>query len=115
MKHPHDIVVLSIKYDEANFLIVVEALVTDRFSYYGFGTFLENVEPEEVRITPRAKEILLSLTERSGLQGMEFWPENRIAWASTSTKFSIPTRDINVPSGAKGWIKNFLETDLEEV
>lgn len=96
--------VLSISYDEENSRMDVTVLLAERFTYYGFGTFLEDVTSGEVEITAEAKQVLLSLPELSGLQGMEFWPDNRLAWASPSPKFSIPTKDINVPSEAKKWI-----------
>ena len=98
---------LEIKYDETKNLIMVEALISARFTHYGFGTFLENVEPNEVRITQKALKVLLQVPERGGLQGMEFWADNRLAWGSLSLKFSVSPQDINVPQKAKQWIKQF--------
>lgn len=95
---------LSIEYDKATDFINLTVLQPKRFTHYGFGTFLENVQPGEIEITPEAKEVLLNLPERPGFQGMEFWPDNRLAWASPAFVFTVSTADINMPSGAKQWV-----------
>lgn len=97
---------LRIGYDKDNKRINLRALEPDRFNYFGFGTFLENVTPDDIDITPEAKKVLLNLPERPRFQGMEFWPDNRLAWASTSPRFAVPIEYINVPDGAKQWIVN---------
>lgn len=96
---------LKITYDKEDKTIGVEACQSKRFNYYGFGTFLENVNPTEAQITKLALDVLLAQPERGGLQGLEFWPEKRLAWASRSPTFRIPVDNINVPSGAKNWIR----------
>ena len=91
--------------DEEGKCVAVKALKVKRFTHYGFGTFLENVAPSEVSITQEALDILLECPERRGLQGLEFWPDNRLAWGSRSPYLLIPVDQINVPSAAKKWIK----------
>lgn len=104
---------LHISSDPECALIIVETLKPERFTHYGFGTFLENLVEGEVTITPDAKRILLATPERSGLQGLEFWADNRIAWASRDLRFAIPIGDINVPEGAKSWIAKLEEREVE--
>ena len=98
---------LENRYNKTKNLILVEVLTPARFTHYGFGTFLENVDPSEVRITEEALEVLLRVPERPGLQGMEFWANNLLAWGSPNPKLSVSPNDINVPREAKRWIKQF--------
>lgn len=74
-----------------------------RMTRYGFGLFLENVKPKEVLATQAAIDALCSQPQRGGIQGMEFWPANRLAFCATI----VPLNAINVPTGAKRWIKKF--------
>ena len=96
---------IQVETNEKGKHIAVEALRSERFTHYGFGTFLENIIPSEVSITKEALDILLQCPERNGLQGLEFWPDNRLAWANLSPYYIIPIDKINVPSEAKKWIK----------
>lgn len=96
---------IEVEEDDGENCIAVKALKNKRFTHYGFGTFLENVVPSEVSITQDALDILLECPERSGLQGLEFWPDNRLAWGTPHPYTLIPINQINVPSEAKKWIK----------
>ena len=96
---------IEVEEDDGDKCIAVKALKIKRFTHYGFGTFLENVVPSEVSITQEALNILLECPERSGLQGLEFWPDNRLAWGTPNPYTLIPIDQINVPSEAKKWIK----------
>lgn len=97
---------LKISYDEEKEEIILKTLNPKRFTHYGFGTFLENVAPKEILISKNALEVLLHCPERSGLQGLEFWQDNRLAWGSLSPDFIVPYNSINCPKGAKSWLKN---------
>jgi len=97
---------LKISYDKDKEEIVLKSLNPKRFTHYGFGTFLENVDPKEILISKGALEALVNCPERSGLQGLEFWPDNRLAWGSLSKNFIVPYDSINCPKGAKSWLKN---------
>lgn len=83
----------------------VKAINEGRLTHYGFGTFLENIEPSEIEITPEAREALLAQPERDGLQGLEFWGDNRIAWAHPGPEIEVHPDDVNVPKSAKEWIR----------
>lgn len=83
----------------------MDALKPERFTHYGFGTFLENINPEEVLISESALEALLKCPARSGLQGLEFWPENRLAWGDPRPYIAVPYDAINCPNGAKKWLR----------
>ena len=92
--------------------LVLEALMPERFTNYGFGTFLENVDPKEVQITRLALEMLEKEQERRGLNGLEFWPDFRLAWGSLSLKFLVEAGDINLPAKAKEWVRQFRIKEL---
>ncbi len=92
----------------------VKALNKDRLTHYGFGTFVENVEPSEIAITPEAREALLAQPERGGLQGLEFWPDNRMAWGDPGPQIEVHPDDVNVPEGAKKWIRQMSVIAPEE-
>lgn len=96
---------LKISYDENKEEIVLESLNPKRFTYYGFGTFLENINPEDILISKGALKALINCPERSGVQGLEFWPANRLAWGNPSPNFIVPYDAINCPDGAKSWLK----------
>ena len=87
----------------------LKATDSDRWQNFGFGTFLCDVAKGEVEITQEAMDELLKQPERSGLQGMEFWPDHRLAWGSTSRDFRVSCECINVPSAAKDWIRERFE------
>ena len=85
--------------------IHIQVLDPERFVGHGSGSFMCDVENEEVEITAAARDALLEGQERDGLQAMEFWEERRLGWASTDHDFLAPVAAINVPAGAKEWIK----------
>ncbi|MBI2673426.1 hypothetical protein HYX19_04140 [Candidatus Woesearchaeota archaeon] len=96
---------LKISYDGNKEEITLKTLNPTRFTHYGFGTFLEHIDPKEILISEGALEALLHCPERRGLQGLEFWPENRLAWGSLSKNFIVPYDSINCPKGTKSWLK----------
>ncbi len=71
--------------------------------HYGFGTFLCNIQPNEIECDDFAKNALMNAREQAGFNGLEIWPDNRIAWGDPSHSIIMP---INVLSKAKGsdWI-----------
>ncbi|HDZ25479.1 hypothetical protein LCGC14_0671610 [marine sediment metagenome] len=79
---------LKIKQHDDNH-IFLEAL--EGIDHFGFGTFLCNIQPEEVECDKRYS------TEKSGLNGLEIWEDNRIAWGS-------PEKSISNMSGRNGWL-----------
>jgi len=88
--------------------IIVEAIKKDRFEHHGFGTFLKDIDPKEVEITRSALNCLIEeCGERSGLQGLDFWPNRMLAWGDPNISLIVPIEDINCPTSAKEWIKEF--------
>ncbi|KKL68472.1 hypothetical protein LCGC14_2124600 [marine sediment metagenome] len=83
----------------------VKAIDEDRLTHYGFGTFMENIDPLEIDITSDALEELLAQPERNGLQGLEFWPDNRMAWGCPDSEIFVHPDAVNVPRDAKKWIR----------
>jgi hypothetical protein len=74
-----------------------------RITQHGFGLFLENVDPKEIVAGEGVIAALCRQPERSGLCDMEFWPHKILAFPGTMAKVSR----INVPDGAKTWIRQF--------
>ncbi len=48
--------------------------------HFGFGTFLCELKPEEIEADEFSKQALMSADNKSGLNGLEMWPDNRLAW-----------------------------------
>jgi hypothetical protein len=96
---------LSLIQTDRDACICIEALETGRFENYGHGAVMCNVMNGEVDITEEARQALLDLPERRGVQGILFWTERRMAWGSTAPRFLVALKHISVPLGAKGWIK----------
>lgn len=85
--------------------ILFEALKPERFEIYGFGTFLCDIDPKEVSITRQALEVLLNCPYRSGVQAVEIWGENRIAWGAKSCSFKIEPLYICREPESKKWLE----------
>jgi len=88
------------KHNEGN--IKFEAL--EDIDYFGFGTFLCNIKPEEIECDEFSKTALLNASEKSGLNGLEIWQDNRIAWGSPSHKIIIPITEISKAKGSEKWL-----------
>ncbi len=96
---------LKITYDAKSRYIMLEALKQERFEHHGFGTFLCDIKPGEVQISAEALEVLMGCPYRSGMQGLEIWSQNRIAWASPNLRFMLLAEDVSRESGAAKWLK----------
>lgn len=97
--------IIALAEEKFGHAIHLKAVKKERFVNHGFGTFLCDIKPSEISITQEALDTLLNCSEKGGLQGMEFWEENRIAWGSQSFDFIVPIKHISVHRGAKKWIK----------
>ena len=96
--------VLRITLDGKN--VHFQSLNDERFSHYGFGTFLEEYDPKEVEITKEAREAILKQPYRHGLQGAEFFCNPVIiAWGSLDMDFLVPLKDICIHDGADEHIR----------
>jgi len=73
--------------------------------HYGFGTFLSNLKPEEVQCDAFSKQALLDAPEKYGLNGLEIWPDNRIAWGDPSETIIMPINEISKMKGAEKWLQ----------
>ena len=87
----------------------IRCLKPKRFTIHGFGAFLNDVKPQEVLAGKGVIKALCEQPERRGLQGMDFWVDNRIGFCATL----VPLEDISVPEDAKKWIKKFVEEEPE--
>lgn len=81
------------KHDEEN--ILLEATSNANTEQHGFGTFLTDLQPEEVECDQFSKQALLSAGDRSGLCGMEIWPNNILSWGDPSHTIIMPIKEIN--------------------
>jgi hypothetical protein len=96
---------LSTEDEDGEVCIRIEVVDPDRFENHGLGTFMLDIENDEVEVSEEARSSLLEGQERSGVQGMEFWPNRMLAWGSRSHRFLVPLGAVNVPPGAKEWIR----------
>ena len=85
--------------------LFLQAIKSERWDKIGFRTFLSDVTKGEVEIAQMALDKLLEQPERPGFQGMEFWEDRRLAWGSPKKELLMPLEDINLPPGAKDWIR----------
>lgn len=83
--------------------IKLEAL--EGIDHFGFGTFLCNIKPVEIECDKFSKEAMLNAVERSGLNGLEIWKDNRIAWGDPSHKVIMPISEISKAEGSDTWLK----------
>ncbi len=88
------------KHDDEH--IKLEALKD--IDHFGFGTFLCNIKPEEIECDEFSKQALLNGEEKSGLNGLEIWGDNRIAWGSPSETIIMPIEEISKVSKANKWL-----------
>jgi hypothetical protein len=71
---------------------------------FGFGTFLCNIQPDEVEADEFSKNALINASEQDGLNGVEIWNDNRIAWGSSSPSIIMPVSEISNMSNKGGWL-----------
>ncbi|HDY87300.1 MAG TPA: hypothetical protein ENH82_04185 [bacterium] len=87
------------KHNDEN--IVLEAL--EGIDHFGFGTFLCNIKPNEIDCDEFSKQVMLLAKEQIGLNGLEIWNDNRIAWGDPSHKIIMPISEISRDSGC-AWL-----------
>ena len=63
--------------------------------HFGFGTFLCQIKPEDVECDEFSKNAVISATEKEGLNGLEIWDDNRIAWGDPSEEIVMPIKEIS--------------------
>lgn len=63
--------------------------------HFGFGTFLCDIKPKEIECDAFSKKVLVNAPYRDGLQGLEIWPDNRIAWGDPSHEIVMPIDSIS--------------------
>ena len=97
---------ISVVEEKGEKFIFVSALIIERFEHHGFGTFLCDFKKGEVKISKEAKAVLMDCSERSGLQGLEFWHDKRIAWGDPGPELLIAVGEMNILADAKEWIKD---------
>ena len=97
------------KHDDKH--ISLEAL--SGIEHHGFGTFLSNLKPEEIECDEFSKRTIREATEKRGLNGMEIWDENRIAWGSLAGAIIMPTKEISKEPGADKWLSQ-ITTEKKE-
>ena len=93
--------------------ITLKALVKRRFKLYGFGTFLENIKPGEISISKEALAAMLKCKYLSGIQGMEIFPGNMLAWGSQECEETIALDIISLHKDAKDWFKQCCYVEAE--
>jgi hypothetical protein len=99
---------LKIQKHDANH-IALSAI--DGIDHFGFGTFLCNLQPDEVECDEFSKNAILSASYKSGLQGMEIWKDNRIAWGHPAHNIIMPISEISNDSGKDGWVSQIVPVE----
>ena len=92
------------KHDDKH--IKLEAI--EGIDHFGFGTFLCDLKPEEVECDEFSKQVLISAPSRGGLNGLEIWKDNRIAWGDPSEYIIMPVKEISNMCGAYEWVSQII-------
>ena len=79
------------KHDDTH--ISLEAI--EGIEHFGFGTFLCDLQPDQIECDQFSKDALTNAPYRHGLQGLEIWPDNRIAWGDPNHQIIMPLEDIS--------------------
>lgn len=97
-------VACRIELHDNNFTI--EAKNPERFTHYGFGSFLEKPEIGEISMNKAAYDYLAHAPERRGLMGIEIFSEPIIAYGYLGPKLiGVGKKDISVAEGAWKWLQ----------
>lgn len=83
--------------------ILLEAL--EGIDHFGFGTFLLNIQPNEIEVDEFSIQAILNSRYKKGLQGLEIWEDNRIAWGHPDHKIIMPINEISKDKEADIWLK----------
>ena len=92
------------KHDDEH--IKLEAI--GKIDHFGFGTFLCDLKPEEVECDEFSKQALLNGKEKSGLNGLEIWADNRLAWGDLSETIIMPISEISNMKDADKWLLEII-------
>ena len=82
--------------------------------HFGFGTFLCDLKPEEVECDEFSARSLIGATERSGLNGLEIWADNRLAWGDPSEAIIMPISEISKMPGADKWLSEITTEEVRD-
>ncbi len=83
--------------------IQLEAIA--EYIHHGFGTFLTELKPEEIECDSFSKNALLNAKYQNGLNALELWGDNRIAWGTTNLAVIVDLKTISKEIGANAWLK----------
>lgn len=86
----------------------IELEAVKGINHFGFGTFLCNLKPTEIECDKFSKSVLLNAKAKMGLNGLEIWADNRIAWGDPSHKIIMPISEISKMKGADKWLAQIL-------
>jgi hypothetical protein len=75
------------------------------YVHHGFGTFLMDIQPEEIECDAFSKEVLLAAKWQRGVYSLEIWELNRLAWGSTTLTVVVPLQEISKEVGADVWLE----------
>jgi hypothetical protein len=92
--------------------IEIKTIDHDRITHHGFGSFLAKYDPSEVGITDAARERLLEGFYKRGLQGMEIFDHNVLAWGDPNHWIHVPFANVSIHgAGAKDLIRQFARIE----
>ena len=88
----------------------IKLVALSGIDHFGFGTFLCDLKPEEIECDEFSKQAMITAREKSGLNGMEIWADNRLAWGDPAEAIIMPTKEISRAFQAIDWISNITTT-----
>lgn len=94
------------KHDESHILLEAK----EGINHFGFGTFLCNIKEDEIECDDFSKNALIQSGEKNGLNGVEIWEDNRIAWGSPSESIIMPISEISNMTKKDGWLSRINAT-----
>ena len=96
------------KHTDSNILLEAK----EGIDHFGFGTFLCNLKPEEIECDKFSKKVLVSASPKSGLNGLEIWEDNRLAWGSPEHSIIMPIEEIsNMVNKTDSWLEKIVCVD----
>lgn len=79
----------------------------------GFGTFLENLQADEIDCDTASKQVLQNAATRKGLFGCEFWSNNIFSIGCPEPITAMPISEFNRTNGSDEylWIDAIVPND----
>lgn len=101
----------ALRIEEVKNKIKLVALKPERFNTYGFGSFLEDIKPGDISISPKTLEILAHCSERGGINGLELFANNILGMIGTEPLLEVHQDSISVVKPAHRWLPRVAKVE----